>query len=440
MAHHILVLISDTVERIRLRGAFAGSGYEVKVLSRLAEIKDSSEVPHAIVTLPGDDPVGQMKRISAAFDAIGDAPAVVGFGAVDALTRLSAIRAGFSDVVSDTGLLRARLRDILRLRSTMSQARRRTAAARYLGLAEAPARFAPISRVTLVGDVSECVEIAAATRRNWRVERCNAARALRGDHRADVYVLAPESATDMLLPELRARPNSRRAAIICQFRDHDPASGVHALDARATDTVPDGASGEEVALRIERALERRREEDVLRRQTEAGLRFALTDSLTGLHNRRYAEAYLGEMLDGAKIANETCCAMMIDIDRFKEVNDSRGHAVGDRILRLTADLMRDNLRSMDLVARLGGDEFLVVMPATVPTEASLAAERLRTRFLDEVARMDRDLNVSLSIGVAVRAGIDGKTATVEGLLGAADRALYAAKAEGRNCVRLIPAA
>jgi two-component system cell cycle response regulator len=132
--------------------------------------------------------------------------------------------------------------------------------------------------------------------------------------------------------------------------------------------------------------------------------------------------------------------MMIDIDRFKEVNDTRGHAAGDRILRLTADLLRDNLRSMDLVARLGGDEFLVVMPATVPTEASLAAERLRTRFLSEVAGMDRDLNISLSIGVAVRAGIDGKTATVEGLMKAADRALYAAKAEGRNCVRLIPAA
>ena len=441
MPHHILVLSSDTLDRIRLRGAFATSGYEVTALSDAQALATLDPQPHVIVAAPGAAPSFGFADIAAQAARPGrEPPAIVAFGTADPQARLAAIRAGCADVVSDTGLLRARLRDILRTRTTLQEMRRRMAAARYLGLAEDRAAFRTVSRVALIGRVPEAVEIAAARRPGWRIERCAPARALRDDHRADVYVLGPDCGPDALLPELRARRASRRAAIICLQSKDDVDSAVRALDARASDVVPDTASGEEVALRLERALARKSDEDRLRRQTDAGLRFALTDPLTNLHNRRYAEAYIAEMLSAGHAARKSYCAMMIDIDRFKEVNDRRGHAAGDAVLCLLADVLRDNLRSMDLVARLGGDEFLVMMPGTSPTEAGLAAERLRTRFETEAREARIDVPVTLSIGVAIRATPPDHMETSADLLAAADRALYAAKAEGRNCVRLTAAA
>ena len=441
VAHRILLLCSDTVDRIRLRGAFATSGYQVEALDEPEALASLEPLPHVIVAAPGRDRSFDFAALSrtARRDEC-QPPAIVAFGPADALTRLSAIRAGCADFVDDTALLRARLRDILRIRTTLQEMRRRMAAARYLGLAEDRVGFTRPPRIALVGDVSDAIEIAAARRTDWRVERCAPARILGDGHRADVYVLAPDCGADTLLPELRARRNSRRAAIVVLHRDGATEEAVRALDARASDALPATASGEEVALRLERALARKSDEERLRRQTDAGLRFALTDALTGLHNRRYAEAYIAEMLSSDHAAPKSYAALMIDIDRFKEVNDTRGHATGDETLRLLADVLRDNLRSMDLVARLGGDEFLILMPATLPNEAGIVAERLRARFETEVGRLRLEIPVTLSVGVAIRANPGERVETPEDLIAAADRALYAAKSGGRNCVRLTAAA
>lgn len=158
------------------------------------------------------------------------------------------------------------------------------------------------------------------------------------------------------------------------------------------------------------------------------------DHLTGTLNRRATDDALASMHQQHARTREPLAAMFVDLDHFKAVNDTRGHAAGDRVLQLVARVLQENSRPYDVVGRWGGEEFVVLMPATRAAAARAAAERFR----DEVegsTRAHLGGAVTVSIGLAV-AG-DGVAATTPlALLGEADRALYAAKAAGRNCVRL----
>jgi two-component system cell cycle response regulator len=131
--------------------------------------------------------------------------------------------------------------------------------------------------------------------------------------------------------------------------------------------------------------------------------------------------------------------LMVDVDHFKSVNDRFGHASGDRALRLIADSLRLNTRVFDSVARYGGEEFVVVMPATGPAEAAVAAERLRSAVetIDFNTLDVKHIPLSISVGVACA---PSATDTPELLLQAADIALYDAKRNGRNRVEMAPTA
>jgi len=127
--------------------------------------------------------------------------------------------------------------------------------------------------------------------------------------------------------------------------------------------------------------------------------------------------------------------MVIDLDRFKLVNDTYGHAAGDAVLATVAERLRMNLRAVDLVARIGGEEFLVAMPDTGFEAAHMVAERMRAAVGDQPIRLagGATLSVTLSIGLAM--GPAGDAATpVDALMARADQALMEAKAEGRNQV------
>jgi two-component system cell cycle response regulator len=125
---------------------------------------------------------------------------------------------------------------------------------------------------------------------------------------------------------------------------------------------------------------------------------------------------------------------MLDIDYFKRVNDTHGHAAGDAVLRDVAGRIQRHVRGFDLVARYGGEEFVVVMPDTGLPVATMVAERLRNMVADKPAALGdgREVSVTVSIGIAVARESGGDTAAQ--LLQRADKALYGAKASGRNCV------
>jgi diguanylate cyclase (GGDEF)-like protein len=156
---------------------------------------------------------------------------------------------------------------------------------------------------------------------------------------------------------------------------------------------------------------------------------ATTDSLTGLRNRRFVEEKLAEEFVRAKRYREPLSVLMIDLDHFKDVNNTYGHEAGDRVLKHFAHVLQELARSTDTVARWGGEEFMMVAPKTDISGALLAANRLCTSARDEVVRVDEHvIRFTVSIGVAQLR----EEATPAQLVRAADKVLYQAKKAGRN--------
>ena len=165
---------------------------------------------------------------------------------------------------------------------------------------------------------------------------------------------------------------------------------------------------------------------------------AATDHLTGLHNRRRLFERAEEEIQRSQRSGEPLAVFMLDLDRFKAVNDQYGHAIGDAMLVAVAEALRATLRRVDIAGRLGGEEFAVLLPNTDPDAAAVAAERLRAAIAE--AHPDRhcsDISVTTSIGVAVAERIPVTAEApdyLRHLLQEADTALYIAKERGRNRV------
>ena len=159
---------------------------------------------------------------------------------------------------------------------------------------------------------------------------------------------------------------------------------------------------------------------------------SITDPLTGLHNRRYLEARLAEELSRSKRYNYPLSFMMIDIDDFKLYNDSNGHPAGDRALEITAQSLRAALRKIDVASRYGGEEFSILLPQTNLEEASVIADRIRRKILSTPFPhgVSQPLGaVTVSIGLST---FSPALDSAEAIVGAADRALYHAKSQGKN--------
>jgi diguanylate cyclase (GGDEF)-like protein len=156
---------------------------------------------------------------------------------------------------------------------------------------------------------------------------------------------------------------------------------------------------------------------------------AAIDMLTGLYNRHYLDARLHQELERARRAGTHVTLLLIDIDDFKKVNDTRGHQVGDAILRAVGGILRSAVRVFDVCARFGGDEFAILMPSSDQQRATASAERIRHRFAGHPS-FPSAAPLTVSIGVA--AYHDGEAP--EEFIRRADRLLYLAKAQGKNRV------
>jgi diguanylate cyclase (GGDEF)-like protein len=164
------------------------------------------------------------------------------------------------------------------------------------------------------------------------------------------------------------------------------------------------------------------------------MELASTDELTGLANRRAGLQRLQEHWDASSRHDHPLSCALIDVDHFKQLNDTYGHAVGDQVLVEVGAMFTKERRSTDVICRYGGEEFLLILPHETAEGATLAAARCRE--LIESHRMSigaLSLSVTVSIGVAQRTSA---TTNIEQLLRAADDALYTAKENGRNTVRL----
>jgi len=171
------------------------------------------------------------------------------------------------------------------------------------------------------------------------------------------------------------------------------------------------------------------------------MRSGFTDVLTGWYNRRYLQTRLGEELARARRHGTTLTCLMLDIDHFKRVNDSYGHAAGDSVLREVAHRIESEVRASDIAARYGGEEFVILLPETQTGSGERLAERIRRAVAREPFDIGkgRQIDVTASIGIATvapgRDDADLKTLG-DALIARADVALYRAKAAGRNALAI----
>jgi diguanylate cyclase (GGDEF)-like protein len=159
---------------------------------------------------------------------------------------------------------------------------------------------------------------------------------------------------------------------------------------------------------------------------------ATTDTLTGLPNRRHFLERLQEQFNLlARGASQCASLMMLDLDHFKTVNDTWGHAAGDQVLQQLAGIMREQLRKVDIPGRIGGEEFAILLPGIGPQEARASAERLRLALAGSPRILSDGTQIQQTISIGISQLLDTDLDTMHPLA-RADKALYQAKAQGRN--------
>ena len=167
------------------------------------------------------------------------------------------------------------------------------------------------------------------------------------------------------------------------------------------------------------------------------LRSGFTDVLTGWHNRRYLQLRLNEELARSRRDSSHLACLMLDVDHFKKVNDTWGHAAGDAVLRELAIRIDTQVRATDVAARYGGEEFVVLLPDTAKSSAVLLAERIRQSTSESPFGLPggKTVAVTVSIGIAgarAEAGVEDLKTLGDSLIACADVALYQAKSAGRD--------
>lgn len=368
-----------------------------------------------------------------------------------AAERLAAFAAGADDVMdrpANERVLMARLRNLLRLKAESDFPAPDALA--MAGLAEAPAPFEPQGTIALVAsqpDQAQVMRDALAGQLRDRLVVLSRREALADisvnqgrDSLPEVFILQDDgsnpSATLRLLSELKSHQATRHAAVCVLGPAGEGDEAAMAFDLGADDAVGPRVTGEELALRTRGLLRRKRHSDRRRVRMQDGLRLALHDPLTGLYNRRFAAPQLAAVAARAREDGTEFAVMVMDLDRFKQVNDLYGHAAGDQVLVEVARRLTANLRETDVLARIGGEEFLAILPESSMANARRVAERLCQVMDDDPIRLlsGEELRVTVSIGVAVAGGGDEASFAIEGLVEQADLALMESKGAGRNQV------
>jgi two-component system cell cycle response regulator len=456
MPGRILIIDDVATNRIVLKVRLTEARYDVLSAEdsatglRLAR----SELPDLIL-LDGTLPNGAGGSVLQSLrddPATGSIPVVIMLASDDPAARLAAFQAGADDVMAkplNEIRMLARLRALLRTTGATEEMRSRDAALGPIGMTEAAGSFDAPGLIALVADrPAFAIQMRSALTGqmpdSFVIQSRDAAlgdTAETPQHLPDVYVIEADLAVKggglRLLSDLRSRGSTRHTAICVLQRPASDSDAAMAFDLGADDVIDAASDPRELALRLRRLVALKRRDDALRATLNDGLRLAVIDPLTGLFNRRYALAQLGRIADRARQGERGYAVLVIDIDRFKNVNDAYGHAAGDCVLVEVARRLAATLRTGDLLGRIGGEEFIVALPQTSLVLAMSLARRLCSAIDQAPIRVDRDtvVSVTISIGLAVcPRNTAPETEPVDAVIARADQALLRSKAGGRNQV------
>jgi two-component system cell cycle response regulator len=291
-----------------------------------------------------------------------------------------------------------------------------------------------VARIVFVGSAAVGAA-AAAMLAPLTVERLPADTAAAGVREGSVTLLLLELTgdRDMLresLSALQEEAARRPLPVLALVARDDPDRVVEAFEGGVADVGGLPLVEGELVARVRLMLRRANTSGHLRARVRSARLRAMTDPVTKLYNRVYFDAEVARAIAVARQSNRPLTLLMVDIDSLKPINDSFGHAAGDRVLAGVAAQLIVSLRSNDIVARFGGDEIAVAMP---DTDVDIAAHVAR-RLCAEIAELPIvSVNVTVSIGVA---GLSDADADAAALLARADSALYAGKRAGRNRVEI----
>ena len=359
--------------------------------------------------------------------------------------RIKGLEAGADDFVTkpiDDVILFARVRSLTRLKLIMDELREREESGRRMGVTTDGAGRLRGSggRVLIVDDNARQAETIAAE--------------LGGEHRpvieadAGAALVASRGLIDLmivnigadsfdglrLIAQARSADATRHLPILAVVDNADRPRLLKALELGVNDILTRPVDPGELSARARTQIRRKRYTDFLRDKLDYSLEMAVTDALTGLHNRRYMAGQLQALVQRANHGGDPVAVLVMDIDHFKSVNDGFGHDAGDEVLTEFAVRLATNVRAVDLPCRFGGEEFVVVMPGTELADAHRIADRIRRDVASAPFRVmggKELITITVSIGVAASLG---QGDTPEALLKRGDEGVYEAKAGGRNQV------
>jgi len=448
-----VLVVDDLAPNVKLLSAKLQAEYfDVSTASSGAEaLEKIAQSPPDLVLLdvmmPGMDGFEVCRRLKSDIRTT-HIPVVMVTALSDSENRVRGLEAGADDFltkpVNDIALF-ARVRSLVRLKLTSDQWRIRERTSHQFAMIEEDRPImdepADAARILLVEDGRSVVERIVATLEQDRDElvvRTNTAEALMGIDNQPGYdlimislLLAAEDGL-RLCSLLRSRDSTRQIPILLLADEQEMKRVAKGLELGANDYILRPIDRNELLARVRSQVRQKRYQDRLVANYSASLSMALTDVLTGLFNRRYVMSHLERLLARTGEQRRTFAVLMLDVDHFKRVNDTHGHAAGDIVLKEFAHRISHNLRNFDLAARIGGEEFLVVLPDVDLPAAGCVARRLCGVISDEPIVFSGDgsvIGVTTSIGVTL-AGLDEES--VDTVLRRADTALYRAKRGGRN--------
>ena len=449
----LILIVDDVPANVKLLEAKLSNEYYDVITAKdgyeaIAQTK--AKKPDLIlldVMMPGIDGFETCRRLKEDPE-VSHIPVVMVTALSDPSDRVTGLEAGADDFITkpinDTALF-ARVRSLVRIKVLIDELRLRGKSGSQLGMSASDYSLhldVTGSSIVLIDD-----DVVQARRIVERMTSGGYTMRAYSDHKEALEVARQDTTIDLIListqladvdglrlaTQFKALEQVRHVPIIMMVDEEDQHLMLKGLELGVNDYLLTPVDFNEMFARVKTQVRRKKYQEALKANYQESVSMAVTDGLTRLYNRHYLDTHLKNLVRQSAEQGRNLSVVIMDMDHFKQVNDTYGHGVGDEVLKSLAGIIVNTIRSADLAARYGGEEFVVLMPETDAIRAYEAAERLRkevesTPFV--VSHPESPIRKTISIGTATMQPND----TPESLLKRADSALYEAKNSGRNKV------